>query len=65
MYEEFKEFGKKGGLQKGINYRKHLIDELSKLCDKKELNFYMAFSNRGLQEALLAKRGRKHEKNTN
>ena len=55
--ELFINSGRRGGLQKGINYRKYLIDELSKKCTKGELNFYMAqdLSNRALQEILLTK----------
>ena len=58
-YKEFVEFGKKGAKIRWSNYRKHLIDELSALCDKNELNYYLAFSNSALQEALLIKRGQK------
>ena len=57
--EDSIKFGKKGAEIRWSNYRKHLIDELSKLCDKQELNYYLAFSNSALQEALLIKRGQK------
>lgn len=54
-----REFAELGARTRWSNYKKYLIDELSKLCDKKELNYYMAFSNSALQEALLIKRGQK------
>ena len=49
--------GKKGAEVTWYNYRKHLIDELSKLVDKGRLNFYMEYakndkSGRLLREAL-------------
>lgn len=58
--------GAKGGKQKGINYKKYLIDELSKVCEKGELNFYMELaknpkSTPALQEALLIKRGKNEQ----
>ena len=55
------ESGKLGAEIRWSNYRKHLIDELSKLCEKGELNYYMAFSNNALQEALLIKRSNKNK----
>ena len=53
-----KKFGQKGAEIKWRNYRKHLIDELSKLIDKPRLNFYMEYSKydysgRLLREALM------------
>ena len=62
MDKKMSDLGRHGAEIRWSNYRKHLIDELSKLCDKKELNYYMAFSNSALQEALLIKRKQKDEK---
>ena len=52
------EAGKTGAEIRWSNYRKHLIDELSKLVDKGRLNFYMVVSKddksgKLLREALM------------
>mgnify|MGYP001581688085 FL=1 len=51
-------FGQKGAEVKWRNYRAQLIEDLSKLVDKKRLNFYMEYSKydysgRLLREALM------------
>ena len=52
------EAGKIGAQISWSNYRKHLIDELSKLIDKGRLNFYLEYSKydysgKLLREALM------------
>ena len=58
-----KENGRLGAEIRWSNYRKHLIEELSKLCEKDELNYYMQFSSSSLRDALMIKRKQKREKN--
>ena len=58
--EFFKQSGAKGGKQKGVNYRKFLLEELSKVCTKQELNFYQEvakkdYSGKLLREAWMLK----------
>lgn len=62
--EFFIESGSKGGTQKNINYKKLLIDRLSALCTKSELNFYQGqnLTSSALQEVYLAKLKQKDEK---
>ena len=45
------------------NYRKHLIDELSKLVDKGRLNFYMEVSKDDKSGKLLREALMFHRKN--
>lgn len=65
MSNNFKEQGRIGAEIRWSNYRKHLIDELSKLVDKGRLNFYQEFSKddksgRLLREALMFHREKKN-----
>ena len=69
MPEINKKNGKYGAEIRWSNYRKHLIDELSKLIDKDRLNFYMEYSKndrsgRLLREALMFHRNEKNIQNT-
>ena len=63
-YKEFEDFGALGGKQKGINFKKLMIDRLSALCTKSELNFYQGQNLTGsaLQEIYLVKLKQKDEK---
>ena len=61
--------GKLGSEVRWSNYRKHLIDELSKLVDKGRLNFYQEVSKndksgRLLREALMFHRNEKRANTT-
>ena len=63
-YKDFEEFGKLGGLKKGLNFKKLMIDRLSVICTKGELNFYQGQNLTGsaLQEIYLAKLKQRDEK---
>ena len=62
--EFFKASGSRGGKQKNVNYKKILIDRLSALCTKSELNFYQGqnLTSSALQEVYLAKLKQRDEK---
>ena len=67
--KKFEGWGKDGAEIRWSNYRKHLIDELSKLVDKGRLNFYMEYakndkSGRLLREALMFHRNEKKSNTT-
>ena len=57
-YKEFKDWGKKGGTQKGINYqltRKELIDKVSGQVDKEMLDLIQSkFTNEEIIRLLKA-----------
>ena len=57
-YNEFKDWGKLGGKQKGINYQKtrnQLLEEVSKQVDKKMLNMIQSkFSNNDIVRLIKA-----------
>jgi hypothetical protein len=64
-YKEFAEWGSKGGEQKGINNRKKLLEEVSRLTsDKGLLDFISTAENNDLiKEAIIELRRRNNEKN--
>lgn len=60
--EKMSELGKRGADIRWTNYRLTLINELRGLTTKEELDFYVNFSNSGLQEVIFNKRQKKHER---
>ena len=67
MDKKMSKLGKHGAEIRWGNYRKQLLEDLSKLCTKGELNFYQEvakndYSGALLREALMLKRKQKDEK---